>query len=741
MSLRRLFGFGEDKSQVEAEARRLLEEGQALQAGRLLEEHQLLDQAVDTYMAGGEYRAAADVLTRLGRRDEALAARRGASAPATPGRAAQVQKEAEALLQRGNTLDAARLFAQAGQWTRAADLYARAGFPLRAAEAYERAGDLRRAAESYERHAAEALAGGGGTRPEGRERQATLRGGQLFARLGQADRALALLVRGGHFAAAAESCVALGRFGEAAELYLRAEALDKAADAWERAGERARAALLRGELLLRAERPAEAAAQFLEGRDFYRAAELYESLARPGDAAAAYEAGGAMSEAGQAFLQAGQKARAAAAFERGHKPERAAELREELGELGPASALYERAERLFDAGRTAALSGDARRAISLLQRVEADDPRHAEAAERLAELFLDAGLPRLALERAQLVLDERPPSLATVGLHYWLARAKEALGDAPGALEVYRTILALDFAYRDAAARARGLEPVQAPPAPAPAPVAPAAAPPVAAASAPAIPRVAVEPGAAPRFTPRERIGQDSLGEVLRAEDAEGRGVALRVLRCETLDERVLRGLLGDVARARQLSHPNLAKVIALEEHFGRPCLVTELVKGTNMATFLERDQRLSVKRCHALGRALALALAYVHGKRLVHGALRPASVVVVSGIVKLADLGLGPVYRAALAPDAYRAPEDAFDVAGDVFALGATLYHLLTGCAPPRAHAAAPVLPPTPSDLVAGIPKSFDVLLLRALAPRPEARFKGARELVQAFDAMVSIN
>jgi serine/threonine-protein kinase len=213
----------------------------------------------------------------------------------------------------------------------------------------------------------------------------------------------------------------------------------------------------------------------------------------------------------------------------------------------------------------------------------------------------------------------------------------------------------------------------------------------------------------------------------------------LRRLDSGAVSEPVLRGLLGDLARAAQLSHPNLVKVIAVEGIDRLPCVVSELVRGTNMADLLRSGQRLSLKRCHALGRGLALGLSFAHGKGLVHGSVRPSNVFVAAGIVKLADLGLGPLHHVAVLPDCYRAPENRLDVAGDVFALGATLYHLLTGCEPPRAGA-LPVRPPAPSDLVAGVPSSVDRLLLRALDPRPEKRFANAKEVVHALDAMVTI-
>lgn len=637
---------------------------------------------------------------------------------------------------------ARRLFSQ-GQWAKAAEAFLRAGATRSAAESWERAGELKRAADLYERHFADTSAAG---QAGGPDRNAALRAGQLYARGGDPDRAVEVLLRGGHVLAAASLHESRQAWAAAAELYARVDAHDKAADCWGRAGEPLKAALARGEAALVAERPAEAAVHFLEGRDYYRAAELYEGLGRVPEAAAAFEAAGAFVEASEAYLRAGDKRRAALSLEKGKEFGRAAQLFEALGDRAQAGRMHELGGDFFRSGQAAAQAGDRKRAIALLQKVPASDERYLAATELLARLFLESGLPLLGAERLQLVLGEGQPSSANLSLFYWLALCREQLGDAHAALDLYQKVLALDFSFRDASERAQRLATGRAASRePAPAPLERQLTPPggllvtqlppapVAAPSAP----VVTAPLRGTRLVGRELVGRGPLGAVYRAEDeADGRSLALRVLEVEGLAEPVLRALLADVAPATRLSHPNVARVLGLAEHEGRPCLVGELVRGTNMADFLRSGQRLSVKRAHALGRALALALSFVHGKGLAHGSVRPSNLLVSSGILKLADLGLGPLARVAVPYDAYRAPEAHLDAAGDMYAFGATLYHLVTGQAPPRPP--QPVEPP--GRLAEGLPASFDRLLLRALATDPEARFRSTREIVHAFDAMVTI-
>jgi serine/threonine-protein kinase len=176
--------------------------------------------------------------------------------------------------------------------------------------------------------------------------------------------------------------------------------------------------------------------------------------------------------------------------------------------------------------------------------------------------------------------------------------------------------------------------------------------------------------------------------------------------------------------------------VLGVVDFDGQSCVLSEFVRGSNIGESLRAGQRMSVHQCHSLGRTLAQVLSFVHARGLAHGSIRPSNIMTLSGVVKLADLGMGRLYRDALAPDAYRAPENRFDVAGDLYSLGAVLYHALTGVEPRRSG--APVT--RPSQLAPGVPERFDRFLLRCLEPNPEARFPATDEVFQALEAMITI-
>jgi eukaryotic-like serine/threonine-protein kinase len=750
--------FAERKFKKEVEAYK--KGANYLAAGKLLEDHGDLAEAVDAYTSGSEYWAAASVLERMGRGERAAEMylqagdhKKAAKVFTDIGKPA---KAASLFLEKGNTLEAARLFGQAGAWDTAADLYAKGGYPLRAAEAYEKKGDHLRAAESYEKHFMENVSYGTAysSTAVSPDQKSALLAGRNYEKGKDLNRALQVYVKGGFFREAAGACVALGQYAKAAELYMRAEDPANAATAFERAGDRVRAANLRGEIALKEERIPEAAAFFQKGQDYLRAAELFESAGMLAEAAGSYEAGDSHAAAGSVYIRAGLKDRAAASYERAGEFETAAKLYDEVGNDRKSVELFDKAGMTFRSGEAAARSGDRERAIALLQRVGAQDENYRVAAELLARLFLEAGRPALAVERLRRILGSEPVSASNLDLYYWMAVAQEKAGQAAEALSLYEKILAEDLHFRDVESRVAAVRAGRPSPDP-PSVVGPprAAAPPRAPAPAggavpsapPGVHAPAPAPAAPPavrahRFVNKQELGRGPLGTVFRAEEeGDGRHVALRVLPAEVLaGPGVLQGLAADLKAAARLSHPNLVKVLGLAEIDGDRCVVTEFVQGKNFAEALRAGHKMKMQQVHGLGRVLAQALSFIHGKGLVHGSIQPSNIMVASGVVKLADLGLGRLAQPRPPAPSYRAPENQLDVAGDLYALCAVLYHLLTGVHP-RSQPQGAALP-LPSKLAEGVPEAFDKLLIRGLHPRRELRHAGADQVLAELKDMMRI-
>jgi tetratricopeptide (TPR) repeat protein len=351
-----------------------------LAAGRIYEDAGMTQQAVDTYMEGQEFMAAAFALEKVpGKTERAaemfLKAGDYKKAAELWTQAGKAEKAAPLFEERGNNLEAARLYALAQRWDKAAALFVKSGYPLKAAEAYEKQGDLRQAAEALEKHFLENVTFStsySGGAPSSETKNA-MRAGELYERAGALDKARDIYLRGSFFKPAAAVCARMGEFAKAAEYFLRADDLGAAADAFEKAGDPVKAANYRGEVAFKAGRLPEAAAAFRQGRDYQRSAELFEQIGMLKEAGQSYEDANSYSAAGGVYTRAGLKDRAAACYEKSGEYEIAAGFYEDVGNGVKAAELYEKAGLTFRSGISAARAGQTRKAIGLLQRVPPSD--------------------------------------------------------------------------------------------------------------------------------------------------------------------------------------------------------------------------------------------------------------------------------------------------------------------------------------------------------------------------------
>ena len=324
-----------------------------------------------------------------------------------------------------------------------------------------------------------------------------------------------------------------------------------------RAGDHVNASLLRGEVAFKADRQAEAAALFVRGHDFLRAAELFESVGQLAEAAAAFEAGESWAAAGGVYARAGLKDRAAAAYEKGGEYETAAKLYEEAGQEAKAAELYERAGQTYKSGEAAARAGERDKAIALLQRVGPPTRTTARPPSSWRGSSSSRACRPWPSSACRRSIAGQPVAADHLDLYYWLALAHEASGQAKEALAIYEKIRAEDLSFRDVAKRADRLRsagpaaPRRAaasgrPPAGRPAAARPlrrlpprAAARSRSGAAAPAAPR-------GPRFALREEIGRGPWASFTAAKTRwTAASVALRVLPADPAGRRASSGRGG----------------------------------------------------------------------------------------------------------------------------------------------------------------------------------------------------
>ena len=260
-----------------------------------------------------------------------------------------------------------------------------------------------------------------------------------------------------------------------------------------------------------------------------------------------------------------------------------------------------------------------------------------------------------------------------------------------------------------------------------------------------------------------ERLGESATGELFRARDTKvGRTVALKFFAAELFADPSSRAAFFDDARAAMtLSHPNIATLFDVGEYEGDCYLAYEFASGITLRQECE-GRSVNPRRVVELAVQIADALADAHGSGVLHGDLRPDTIIVThKGSAKVLELGMsrwtsGGRIRAkaardprALGPEAvsivsYMSPEQVLggpvDARSDVFSLGVIAYEMLTGRNPfatanPADTAVNVIAATTPhTETLSTSLADLDALVMRSMAKeidkRPQSAASFAAEL-----------
>lgn len=269
-------------------------------------------------------------------------------------------------------------------------------------------------------------------------------------------------------------------------------------------------------------------------------------------------------------------------------------------------------------------------------------------------------------------------------------------------------------------------------------------------------------------YTILEHIGGGGMGEIYRARDTRlSRDVAIKMLRSPNRDPASRARFEREARAIAALSHPNVLEIYDVGETGGSPFLVTELLGGRSLREHLAGG-RLTVTVALDWAKQIARGLAAAHQQGLVHRDLKPENVFVLEdGRVKILDFGLARPLTglegggtdtgtghighttpgAVLGTVGYLAPEQArgqpITASADLFALGATLYEMLTGARAFRGDTPLDTLAavidgevPPPSSRNPDVPSWLDRIVDRCLAKEVVSRFESARDLEFALGA-----
>jgi len=285
-------------------------------------------------------------------------------------------------------------------------------------------------------------------------------------------------------------------------------------------------------------------------------------------------------------------------------------------------------------------------------------------------------------------------------------------------------------------------------------------------------------------------LGRGAMGSVYLARQISlNRLVALKVMKPEwASNPRFVARFSREAFAAAQLTHPNIVPIHDFGQDRGFHYFSMEYVQGQSLGQLLEKEKQLDPEAAVGLILQAARGLKYAHDQGMIHRDIKPENLLLDDrGVVKVADLGLvkspslaeaeearealtavvrtpsrpnqatpitGDVTQVnvAIGTPSFMAPEQANDAAtvdarADIYSLGCTLYHLVTGHPPFEGGSAVEIIAKhqnesaaPPETVAKRVPRMLSEIILKMIAKRPEDRYAYTGEVIQALEAFLGV-
>jgi tetratricopeptide (TPR) repeat protein len=279
-------------------------------------------------------------------------------------------------------------------------------------------------------------------------------------------------------------------------------------------------------------------------------------------------------------------------------------------------------------------------------------------------------------------------------------------------------------------------------------------------------------------YSIEREIGGGGMSRVFVADERRlSRKVVIKVLSPELAQGISIERFEREIKMAASLQHPHIVGVLATGDVDGLPWFSMPFIEGESLRARVARGP-MPIGECISILRDVARALAYAHGRNVVHRDIKPDNVMFSAGSAVVTDFGIAKAIGAALGSSdrpehpegardrstpaltslgtsigtpAYMAPEQAagdpgVDARADVYAFGCTAYELLTGDSPfagrtaQRMIAAHMAETPRPvTELRPDTPLALADLVMRALAKDANDRPQSGADIVRLLDAVAS--
>ncbi|MBI5779867.1 MAG: tetratricopeptide repeat protein [Planctomycetes bacterium] len=253
------------------------------------------------------------------------------------------------------------------------------------------------------------------------------------------------------------------------------------------------------------------------------------------------------------------------------------------------------------------------------------------------------------------------------------------------------------------------------------------------------------------KYTVERKLGQGGMGAVYLAFDTVlKRRVALKVMSGEDADSR--ERFLREAQASAKLRHPHIIQVFEIGTEGRYHYFTMEYIEGGSLHDLI--GSGASPRQIAEIVAKIASALHYAHSQQLVHRDIKPANILIdQKGEPYLTDFGLAkeltgldraltmsgmvvgtPDY---MSPEQAKGDKDKMDSRSDIFSLGATLYHSLTGRLPFQGKELYEVMekvvhydPAPPTRLVRNLARDIETICLKCLEKEPTSRYQTGQEL-----------
>jgi serine/threonine protein kinase len=258
-------------------------------------------------------------------------------------------------------------------------------------------------------------------------------------------------------------------------------------------------------------------------------------------------------------------------------------------------------------------------------------------------------------------------------------------------------------------------------------------------------------------------IGKGAMGKVYLARDSrDGQLVALKVLppRRARAKERLVARFQREMELSRLVAHPNLCRTFEVGQFHGIHYIAMEFIPGKTLTKVVNEQGPLPLSRAARLMAEVASGLEHAHRQGLIHRDLKPSNIMVTPhDHAKLLDLGLALLQGEDVEDPSviggqgyivgtmdYIAPEQTTDAAGvtaraDIYALGCTLYFVLTGQPPfpggthkEKIRRHRKDRPEPLSNLQPLLPPAFVGMVEKMMAKDPRQRYPSARAVEESL-------